>query len=104
MTPYSLLAGQGDTLVKYLLDELFTYEEDHRNALQPNDDGSTTDLKGLDERRELQAADPTRNNPHPDDDNISAIVTRAVNAALASHSWTPQAYYGQLEYLLLCHG
>ncbi|TEB19214.1 hypothetical protein FA13DRAFT_1802534 [Coprinellus micaceus] len=33
---------QGDTLVKYLLDELFTYEEEYRNALQPNDDGSTT--------------------------------------------------------------
>ncbi|TEB29913.1 hypothetical protein FA13DRAFT_1568818, partial [Coprinellus micaceus] len=80
---------QGDTLVKYLLDELFTYEEDHRNALQPNDDGSTTDLKGLDERRELQASDPTRNIPGPSaTDDISAIITRAVDAALImpSHS------------------
>ncbi|KAF6742085.1 hypothetical protein DFP72DRAFT_831578 [Ephemerocybe angulata] len=56
-------AGEkGDTLVKYLIDELFTYDDDHRNALMPNDHGGTSDLKGRVELSNMSSL--TQNDGH----------------------------------------
>ncbi|KAF6762538.1 hypothetical protein DFP72DRAFT_1060794 [Ephemerocybe angulata] len=50
----------GDTLIRYLLDELHTYEEDHRNALCPVDESANNTHMGEDRSLRPFTADDGR--------------------------------------------
>jgi hypothetical protein len=53
-----IITFKGDTLMRYLLDELSTYEEDHRDALCPYDEENHLQHAGKNpETRSLSAAE-----------------------------------------------
>uniref|UniRef100_A0A8H7XPI1 Tyr recombinase domain-containing protein n=1 Tax=Psilocybe cubensis TaxID=181762 RepID=A0A8H7XPI1_PSICU len=66
-----------DTLIRYLLDELYTYEEDHSNALCPADDSPNPDLafSSHEQKLVLNAAPTT---------NIVAGFTRQVTQQIST--------------------